>query len=100
MSEAAFCPSGGHLITIQFELGKLSRPEVRVEPSIVYTVLGEDHGFGKDPAAQFKATGEDRAIYAKWCILSYDLFETGKIKASMILSILSSAYRIRTAIAS
>jgi len=78
--QEAFRSSGGHLVTLLFDLRNLPRPEVRTEATLAYTVLGEDHGFGKNPNAQFKTSPEDRALYAKWCKISYELFESGKIK--------------------
>jgi len=79
-AEAAFRPSGGHLVTLLFDLGDLARTEVRTEATLSYTVLGEDHGIGSSPNAQFKTSAENRAIYARWVKTSYELFESGKLK--------------------
>jgi len=78
--EQAFRPSGGHLVTILFDLRNLKRPEVHTQATLAYTSLGEDHGFGSHPSSQFKTSEENRATYVRWCRFSYELFESGKIK--------------------
>lgn len=80
LSEAAFRPSGGHLITLLFDHRNTSRTDVKKEATLAYTALGEDHGFGRNPNAQFKTSEEDRGVYARWCRISYELFGSGKIK--------------------
>jgi len=79
-SQAAFRPSGGHLITLLFDLRNLPRPEVRTEGTLVYTIMGEDHGFGRNPNAQFKTSAEERTTYVKWVRIIYELLKSRKLK--------------------
>jgi len=79
-AQQAFRPSGGHLITILFDLRNLPRPEVKTESTLTYVVLGEDHGFGKGAHAQFKTSDEERATYVRWLRVGWEIFGKGLVK--------------------
>lgn len=80
LAEKAFRPAGGRLITLLFDHSNTIRPEVNKEAVMVYTMLGEDHSFGDE--ITHKSSEEERALWAKWCKNSYELFGSGQIKVS------------------
>jgi len=75
--QEAFRHSGGHLITTQFDLRNLVRPEVHTEPVHVGLLLGEDQQVGE---TLYKTSEEERATYVKWLRMSWELFAKELIK--------------------
>ena len=78
LAQLAFGPKGGHLITLLWGLVDLPRADVKTELTLGYTANGEDHTILDSP--NFKTSPEDRALYAKWCLKSTEMFEKGELK--------------------
>jgi len=78
LAQQAFSPNGGHLIALLFKLENLPRTDVKTEATLAYTANGEDHAFSD--SGTFKTSAEDRALYAKWCVKSTEMFEKGELK--------------------
>jgi len=78
LAQRAFRPEGGHLITTLFMLEDLPRPEVKTEPTMVYTTLGEDVSWGS--YFHFKADPSHRQLHAHWAKKITQLLADGKLK--------------------
>lgn len=76
-AQQAFGPTGGHLVTLLFDVSKPARTDVKTEPTLVYTALGHDVTFG---TTVFPTLPDDRALFVEWAQRSTALFKEKKIK--------------------
>ena len=78
LAQKAFSPKGGHLICILFDLGTPARDDVKTEPTIVYSLNGQNVPW--PGGISIPTTPKDRPCFARWAKRATDLFAKGDIK--------------------
>jgi hypothetical protein len=86
-AQKAFGPTGGHLITLLFDLTNLPREDVKTEPALAYTMLGHDVTFGTQV---FPSPPEDRAAFVEWAGRLTVLLQEKKIKVCTCLLLIGT----------